>query len=209
MNKTLARIIVGSIIGFYVATLSSAWPTIEPIMLTLGLAFLGMFVGTILALLTQRVNWILFGLMVGGVVGVSSSLLSWQLFWTMEAPKYEDIILNPATTLIRAILRGLPVGLIIGGLTGFIADYVAKRRSEQSEAKLVESLPATQSNGALVPEGITKILLLLLSFFVTIAGIVIGIIYLKRPDTASQQFAKQVFIATGAGFILVFLYTLI
>lgn len=124
------------------------------------------------------------------------------------APKYEDIILDPTSTLIRAVAKGLPTGLIIGGIAGTIAMYIAKWRSEQQEVNSEDSSSPVRPNTGLVPEGITKILLLLLSFFVTIAGIIIGVIYLKRPDAASRQFAVQVFFVTGVGFVLMFLYTL-
>ncbi len=45
------------------------------------------------------------------------------------------------------------------------------------------------------PEGGTKILLLIVSFIIPVAGIIIGVIYLQRPDPASQQFGKQALIA--------------
>jgi len=45
------------------------------------------------------------------------------------------------------------------------------------------------------PEGGTKILLLIVSFIIPVAGIIIGVIYLQRPDPASQQFGKQALVA--------------
>ena len=50
------------------------------------------------------------------------------------------------------------------------------------------------------PEGGTKILLLLVSFIFPIAGIIIGVIYLQRPDPASQKFAQQAIIAAVSFF---------
>lgn len=58
----------------------------------------------------------------------------------------------------------------------------------------------SQSPYAPAPEGGTKILLLVLSFFIPIVGIVIGIVYLQRPDPASQAFARQALIAAASFF---------
>jgi hypothetical protein len=51
-----------------------------------------------------------------------------------------------------------------------------------------------------VPEGGTKILLLIVSFIIPIAGIIIGVIYLQRPDPASQKFGRQALIAAVSFF---------
>ncbi|HLB47134.1 MAG TPA: hypothetical protein VJL59_08905 [Anaerolineales bacterium] len=55
--------------------------------------------------------------------------------------------------------------------------------------------PQQPPSQAPAPEGGTKILLLIVSFIIPVAGIIIGVIYLQRPDPASQQFGKQALIA--------------
>ncbi|MFQ5406932.1 MAG: hypothetical protein ACE5FI_00730 [Anaerolineales bacterium] len=63
----------------------------------------------------------------------------------------------------------------------------------------------TQDSGsqpAPAPEGSTRYLLLFISFIIPVAGIAIGLIYLQRPDAASQAFGRQALIAAVAFFVL-------
>jgi hypothetical protein len=55
------------------------------------------------------------------------------------------------------------------------------------------------------PEGGMKILLLLVSFFIPIAGIIIGIIYYQKPDEANKAFGKQALIVSVASIALSFI----
>jgi hypothetical protein len=52
------------------------------------------------------------------------------------------------------------------------------------------------------PEGSTRILLLIASFILPIVGIVLGVLYLQRPDEASRHFARQALIAAIAFFVV-------
>ncbi|MEM7347855.1 MAG: hypothetical protein AAF485_26780 [Chloroflexota bacterium] len=49
------------------------------------------------------------------------------------------------------------------------------------------------------PEGGLKIVLYLVSFFIPIGGIIIGVIYMQRPDEANKSFGKMcLYIAVGS-----------
>ena len=52
------------------------------------------------------------------------------------------------------------------------------------------------------PEGGMRIGLLALSFIIPLAGVIIGVLYLQKPDQANKEFAKHAFIAAGVGFVL-------
>ncbi len=53
------------------------------------------------------------------------------------------------------------------------------------------------------PEGGIRILLLLLSFLIPLAGVIVGVIYLQHDNPASKEFAKHAFITAVASFALI------
>ena len=53
------------------------------------------------------------------------------------------------------------------------------------------------------PEGGMRILLLILSFMIPIAGVIIGVLYLQHDNPASKEFAKQALITAVASIALI------
>ena len=52
------------------------------------------------------------------------------------------------------------------------------------------------------PEGGNRTLLLIVSFFIPIVGIILGIMFMTKPDEASQKFGRQALISAIAFFVL-------
>jgi hypothetical protein len=200
------KLIIGMILGLF---WGMNWINIAPspesvVFFVITMPIIGLTIGVILASLIPVWNWILFGVIIGGCFGLLNGLIVWAEFRMIPDPNVEIQIF----IVIFSTVTGLITGVIIGGIAGLIAYFGAKKGFVTTEAT-TGLLEIKVSDGASVPEGKTRFLLLLLSFFVHLAGIVIGVIYIKRPDPASKKFAQQIFIATGAGMLIVFLYTLI
>lgn len=208
MSNAIARGTIGLILGSYIAAIISlvTWPTFVPGFILVTLSLGGIFVGGVVSLLTHKENWLIFGITTGAIVGLASGVVTTVIFWVnYGARAYGEIEGNPGIDILKGTFLGLLIGLIAGGVAGYIINFIFSIPSRNSLD--TPSLGSQRKN--YVPEGIAKILILLLSFFISIGGIVIGLQYLKRPDLENQRFAKQVFIATGAGYILSVFYPLL
>ena len=161
------------------------------------MSIFGMFAGTAISLLTYRESWLIFGVTTGPVVGLASGLISTVIFWIQYTSSYEPIVRNPTIDIFKGSMIGLVTGLIIGIVAGYATDFIFRIPSRNSLD--TPSLGSQKRN--YVPTGIAKVLILILSFLISLGGIIIGLNYLKRPDFENQRFAKQVFIVSGAGFV--------
>ncbi|MBV6393760.1 MAG: hypothetical protein KPEEDBHJ_03004 [Anaerolineales bacterium] len=59
-----------------------------------------------------------------------------------------------------------------------------------------EQTPQPQSFLSAPPEGGNRTLLLIVSFIIPIAGVILGIMFMTRADEASQKFGRQALIAS-------------
>jgi hypothetical protein len=53
-----------------------------------------------------------------------------------------------------------------------------------------------------VPEGTNRTLLLIVSFIIPIVGIILGVMYMTKPDEASQKFGRHALIAAVSAFVV-------
>ncbi len=206
MDIKTTKLIIGIILGLFWGI---NWASIAPTPESTGffvviMPIIGLAIGVALASFIPFWNWILFGVIIGGCFGLLNGPIVWGGFWMAPESNVELLIF----TAIFGTVTGLITGIIIGGIAGLIAYFGAMKGFVTTEVT-ANSSEIKVFDGASVPEGRTRFLLLLLSFFIHLAGIVIGVIYIKRPDPASKKFAQQIFIATGAGMLIVFLYTLV
>ncbi|GAB4398949.1 MAG: hypothetical protein OHK003_22250 [Anaerolineales bacterium] len=65
-----------------------------------------------------------------------------------------------------------------------------------------EQNPQPSSFLSTPPEGGNRTLLLIASFFIPVIGIILGIIFMTKPDEESRKFGRQALIAALAFFVL-------
>lgn len=69
------------------------------------------------------------------------------------------------------------------------------------ETTMSEQTPQSSSLST-PPEGGNRTLLLIASFFIPMVGIILGIMFMTKPDEESQKFGRQALIAALAFFVL-------
>ena len=197
------RVAVGGIIGFFLGGFIWVffWPSVGAICHGgIGVA-VGVISGSIIGSLCKPSRWSVFlAVLVGGTGGILGAMFGAMEGFTYR-PIYGDVIGHPLVLAIRNVTIIVINAAVLGLVVSQIEKGTLSKKKIQSSTEIDGVVKVHSPSRLLVPQGIWRVLVLILSFTSVVIGLILGLLYFRQSDEKSRLFGQDMVIAAVLGLV--------